>query len=82
LDYECVISGQPQYQGENTAVVTWPNGESSATVGVGFELDGETDKSVEVFDDKTDPEGEPVLLGSAEWNAEGTPTEFEYVLEL
>ncbi|GAB3758247.1 hypothetical protein GCM10027591_07340 [Zhihengliuella somnathii] len=32
LDYECVITGQPEYQGENTAVVTWPGGESAATI--------------------------------------------------
>uniref|UniRef100_UPI0015E09B43 prealbumin-like fold domain-containing protein n=1 Tax=Zhihengliuella halotolerans TaxID=370736 RepID=UPI0015E09B43 len=86
LDYTCTTDGvTAESEGENTAVVTWNDGERFATSGpvpFGFELDGETDKSVEVFDDKTDPEGEPVLLGSAEWNAEGTPTEFEYVLEL
>src|SRR5699024_3631296 len=44
-----------------------------------FEVDGETDKVVEVWDDQTDPDN-PVSLGEATWNVEGTATEFDYSL--
>ncbi|WP_130448862.1 SpaA isopeptide-forming pilin-related protein [Zhihengliuella halotolerans] len=80
LAYECLIEGQPEYEGENVVEVAWDGGSVTASTAVVFELDAETDKSVEVVDDQTDPGAEPVVLGSADWNAEGESTEFEYVL--
>ncbi len=86
--YVCGITGQPGYEGTNTATVAWTdvNGvlQSVTTdeVEVSFELAGETNKSVEVYDDLASGEVPGELLGTAEWNAEGEATEFEYSLEL
>ncbi|MCO1339087.1 hypothetical protein BJH93_09325 [Kocuria polaris] len=80
LAYECVIDGQPAYEGENTVEVAWDGGSVTAGTAVVFDLEAETDKTVEVVDDQTNPGADPVVLGSADWNAEGEATEFEYVL--
>ncbi|MBG6085375.1 prealbumin-like fold domain-containing protein [Zhihengliuella flava] len=82
LEYECVVSGQPAYEGSNTVEVTWDGGFVTASADVVFELAGETDKTVEVFDDQTDPEAEPALLGTATWNEAGESTEFGYTMAL
>lgn len=79
LDYDCVFDSEPDYEGVNTATVTSDNGTFTATADITFALDGETDRTVDVIDDKTDP-ANPVTLGEAEWNADGVPTEFEYTL--
>ncbi|WP_229791202.1 prealbumin-like fold domain-containing protein, partial [Zhihengliuella salsuginis] len=75
LDYTCTTDGvTAETTGENTAVVTWHDGQRSAMsdpVPVAFDLDAETDRTVDVLDDKTNPEVDPVPLGTAEWNAEG-----------
>ena len=79
LPYSC--TGEPQeLSGSNTVTATW--GEDStvaATVPVDYLLDEETNKQVTVMDDKTNPD-EPVILGEAMWNAEGTPIDFDYTL--
>ncbi|WP_189351587.1 hypothetical protein, partial [Zhihengliuella salsuginis] len=82
LTYDCVIAGQPDYEGENTVDVVWDGGSVTASTAVAFDLGTETDKVVDVLDDQTNPETEPVLLGTAEWNAEGTPAEFDYTVVL
>ncbi|QNN54287.1 prealbumin-like fold domain-containing protein [Nocardioides mesophilus] len=87
LEYACTITGRPDYTGTNVARATWsgPDGAartaSSDPVPVTFTLDGETDKTVTVVDDQTVP-GQSVELGSATWNAEGTPGVFTYDLPL
>lgn len=79
VDYSCSFEEQPDYEGTNTAVVDTDLGTFTETVDVVFELDAETDRSVMVVDDKTDPVN-PVELGTAEWNEDGTPIEFTYEL--
>ncbi|WP_145952857.1 prealbumin-like fold domain-containing protein [Tessaracoccus aquimaris] len=54
----------------------------SATVPVAFALAGETDKTVTVFDDLTQPAKPRAELGTATWNAEGTATQFAYRLQV
>lgn len=79
LPYSC--TGEPEeLSGSNTVTATWgEDSTASATVPVDYLLDGETNKQVTVVDDKTNPE-EPVILGEAIWNAEGTPIDFDYTL--
>src|SRR5699024_9677826 len=81
--YDCVFTERPEYEGTNIATVTWANdaGEQTASgsADFAFEVAGETDKVVEVWDDQTDPDN-PVSLGEATWNVEGTATEFDYSL--
>ncbi|HEX6249226.1 MAG TPA: prealbumin-like fold domain-containing protein [Nocardioidaceae bacterium] len=87
LSYTCTFEEQPDYEGVNTATATWldPEDEERSAEGsadVEFELVEETNKTVDVYDDKTDPEGDPVHLGEAAWNEQGAPTEFTYSLSL
>ncbi len=88
LAYTCTFTGEPAYDGTNTATAAWtaPDGETersaAGTADVDFALDGETNKTINVYDDKTDPDGDPVDLGQATWNADGTPTVFTYELAL
>ncbi len=81
--YICSVPQQPLYQGgTNTAVITWAGGSaSSAAKPVVFALAGETNKTVNVIDDKT-VEGDEIALGTATWNDLGTATEFTYSLDL
>ena len=82
-DYLCTVPEQPLYQGgTNTAVISWDGGSaSSAAKPVVFALAGETNKTINVIDDKT-VAGDEIALGTATWNDLGTPTEFTYSLEL
>ncbi|WP_454085460.1 DUF7927 domain-containing protein [Georgenia sp. Marseille-Q6866] len=84
LDYSCTFTAEPEDEGTNTATVTWTDTAgavqaTTATADVEFLLDEETDATVDVVDDQTDP-ANPVTLGTATWNAEGTPVVFEYDL--
>jgi hypothetical protein len=79
--YGCSFNGQPAYSGTGTTTVSWGKGTVSIPSSVGFTLDQETNKVVDVVDDQTVP-GQSVALGQATWNAEGTPTPFSYTLEL
>ncbi len=81
--YTCTFDHRPDYTGgTNTATVTWDGGSAdSGAVPVAFELATETDSTVTVTDDKVSLET-PELLGTATWNAEGTPTTFAYDLGL
>jgi LPXTG-motif cell wall-anchored protein len=79
--YSCSFTGQPAYTGTATATVSWGGGTAGAEAPVAFGLDQETDRVVDVVDDQTVP-GQSVALGSAEWNATGTPATFTYSLDL
>ncbi|WP_189351592.1 hypothetical protein, partial [Zhihengliuella salsuginis] len=72
LDYSCTTEGvTAETAGENTAVLTWHDGERSASSGavpVAFEVETETDKTVEVFDDEAVPGSEGELLGTVSWD--------------
>src|SRR5690606_7149459 len=88
LDYDCTFTSQPAYDGTNTATVTWdadehatPGGTATGTAAI---VDAEWDttpvnSTVTVMDDRTDPDN-PVELGQATWNPEGTPTRFTYTV--
>jgi LPXTG-motif cell wall-anchored protein len=82
-DYLCTVPEQPLYEGgTNTAVISWDGGSaSSAAKPVVFALAGETNKTINVIDDKT-VAGDEIALGTATWNDLGTPTEFTYSLQL
>jgi LPXTG-motif cell wall-anchored protein len=79
--YTCTFTGQPAYSGTATGTVTWAGGTAGVDAPVTFGLDQETDRVVDVVDDQTVP-GQSVALGSAEWNATGTPATFGYSLDL
>ncbi|GAA1147281.1 vWA domain-containing protein [Ornithinicoccus hortensis] len=81
LDYTCTFDedGPQFYEGVNTATVTWDGGSAQGQAAVVLELDEQTDYTVEVWDDQTDPEADPVLLGEATWGVD-TPKEFTYLL--
>lgn len=82
FDLECTFTSEPAYNGTRTVTVAWGGGTTiSTTAPVTFTVDGETDRTVEVRDDKTDP-ANPVTLGQATWNAAGTPIVFPYSLTL
>ncbi|MGL3804483.1 prealbumin-like fold domain-containing protein [Paeniglutamicibacter sp. R2-26] len=84
LDYSC--TGEPEngdYEGLNTATATWTNvagatDRATGTASVTYVQQGSTNYTVDVYDDKTTDE--PLLLGTATWNPEDTPTEFNYPL--
>jgi len=86
FDYVCSFDEQPDYEGTNTATVTWTGPdqeprEVSFELPVVFELDEETNLTVDVYDDKVTGVAPGELLGEATWNAEGTPIDFEYAME-
>jgi hypothetical protein len=84
IHYSCSFESQPA-DGTNTATATWdeeeaatPNGSASGTAEVVFVPATQTNRSITVVDDKTDP-AHPVTLGSATWGEE--PTSFTYSLD-
>ena len=90
--YTCTFTTQPSKTATNTATATWDKtaGDSSASDDGSYTLmagDWTVDdthavnKTVNVYDDKTDP-AHPVLLGQATWNEAGTPTQFDYTLKI
>ncbi|MBD8061602.1 DUF7927 domain-containing protein [Oceanitalea stevensii] len=89
LSYTCTFVTQPSYSGTNTATATWadtvPTPSTTATGTADIEpgdwAQTPINASIDVIDDQTDP-ANPVPLGTATWNAEGTPTVFTYSLEL
>jgi len=71
IDYTCTWTGTgaPTLTGTNSATITWDaedastaSGTTTATAGYTLAIDGTTNKTVTVVDDKTDPEN-PVTLG-------------------
>ena len=81
VPYECTFAQQPTkpYAGTNTASATWgqTGSASSAAVPVTWNDPTEVDKSLDVWDDKVNLD-DAVKLGTADWNADGTPTLFTY----
>jgi len=70
MAYECTLGAAPEYETTSTATVTWvdPAGELASASGsaeANFEVAGEIDEVVEVWDDHTDP-ANPILLGEAD----------------
>ncbi|MFL4476393.1 LPXTG cell wall anchor domain-containing protein, partial [Paeniglutamicibacter sp. MACA_103] len=84
LSYTC--TGTPEngdYAGEHTVTATWATvqgGDTTATASaeVLYEQAGSANTALEVFDDKAATVPQPVLLGTADWNAGSVPTEFTY----
>jgi LPXTG-motif cell wall-anchored protein len=91
--YTCTFTSQPSKTATNTATATWdkttastPSGsaDGTRTLNVGDWTVDDTqavNKTIKVYDDKTDP-AHPVLLGQATWNDAGTPTQFDYTLNI
>ncbi|MBK8758261.1 MAG: hypothetical protein IPM08_14410 [Actinomycetales bacterium] len=84
-DYTCTLTGMPSSYsaGTNTATATVTSGTvstaavTSSAAPVVFTEATSVDKSVTVLDDKTVP-GASTSLGTADWNAAGTPVTFTY----
>jgi hypothetical protein len=75
LAYTCAFSGLPALSGSVTATVTWdaaefatPTGSDAASTPVALALGTETNRTITVVDDKTDP-ATPVALGTATYDA-------------
>ena len=84
LSYSCAFGTAPASTGTVTATATWDDAAAStpvasADLGVPVELllDTETNATVTVVDDKTDP-ANPVTLGTATWGED--PTVFTYAV--
>jgi hypothetical protein len=84
LSYTCTFDSQPS-DGTNSATATWdsaaahtPTGTATGTAGVVFVPSSQTNHTITVVDDKTDP-ANPVTLGQATWGE--TPTVFTYTLD-
>ncbi len=82
LTYTCQFNGAPSAKsGKESATVTWDKGNVQLDSPVSFSVGKETNKVVDVVDDKTVP-GNKKALGQATWNEAGTPTDFSYSLDL
>ncbi len=91
VNYSCTYSAKPSsYSGTNTATATWDaaaafttNGSASGQTPVNFALTKEVNKTVTVTDQAvitgtTTGASATKTLGTATWNADGTPTVFIY----
>lgn len=77
--FTCSLDGTSYTDGTLTTQASWGDGDAgTATTQVVFEVVSETGAVVTVHDDLADPEGEGRVLGTVEWNAEGTATELTY----
>lgn len=81
FDYSCDLTSAPE-DGTNTATVSWFDGEEEASVteDVVFSQQEANFESITVVDDQTTPDQGWQTLGGADWNADGTPTQFTYTL--
>jgi len=84
VHYNCAFASQPS-DGTNSATATWdktaaatPDGSATGTASVVFVPTSQTNHTVTVVDDKTDPKN-PVTLGQAVWGE--TATTFTYTLD-
>ena len=87
IAYSCTGTPTQADDSSVSADVTYldlTGGEHSLTVSdaVAFEVAGETDKEVTVFDDLTQPDKPRTELGKATWNEEGKATSFSYRLQV
>jgi LPXTG-motif cell wall-anchored protein len=79
VGYTCDLTAK---SATNKATVTWAGGSADTDdVPVSWNPPTEVDKTIEVFDDKVNV-SPAVDLGTATWNAEGTPTVFNYTKNL
>ncbi|MBM7518245.1 sortase domain-containing protein [Nocardioides nitrophenolicus] len=79
----CDLPDSGYVDGTATVSVAWAAGSPVVTqVPVAFVLDAETNRTVTVTDDKAGTVGAPATLGTANWNAQGQPTAFDYTLPL
>ncbi|MGM0386419.1 MAG: LPXTG cell wall anchor domain-containing protein [Actinomycetota bacterium] len=96
LGYECDLTGfEPGEDDMNVASVTWtiPRGQGQGggnpiVVSQGVFVDvafttptTEVNEIVTVMDDTVQDDDDAVVLGTATWNVEGTPTVFDYHVE-
>ena len=92
VNYSCTFAQKPTdnsggelptYGGTNAATVEWGTSGSASTepVDVDWQDPTEVDKSLQIYDDKTNPPtGE--LIGTAVWNLAHTPTVVDYTKNL
>ncbi|MGG5753032.1 hypothetical protein ACQ3I4_10450 [Zafaria sp. Z1313] len=80
LRYRCAYAADPGAEGGTAAVVQWDGGAVELRVPVRFAVRTSSDATVEVYDDKGVPGGEPRLLGLARWNADGTARRFAFAV--
>ncbi|WGY02688.1 sortase [Nocardioides sp. QY071] len=79
----CTFPDSGYADGTATVSIAWAAGSPVVTqVPVAFVLDTETNRTVTVTDDKAGTVGAPATLGTADWNAGGQPTLFDYTLPL
>lgn len=79
----CTFPDSGYGDGTATVSIAWAAGSPVVTqVPVAFVLDTETNRTVTVTDDKAGTVGAPATLGTADWNAGGQPTLFDYSLPL
>ncbi|TNM36336.1 sortase [Nocardioides albidus] len=79
----CTLADSGYVDGTATVSIAWAQGSPVvAQTPVAFLVGTETNREVTVTDDKAGTVGAPATLGTATWNAEGTPTTFGYALTL
>ncbi len=87
LPYTCILAEgvEPELEGTNTVTVEWTAEDGtvqSADFEIGYELTiTEVHKTVTITDDVLTDNHPATTLGTATWNAEGTPTVFEYTVD-
>lgn len=72
IDYECTFTGKPRYTGGKNVVTATNAVNSPATAPVSFTRDGETDRTVKVYDNLADPTAQVPVLFEATYD-ESTP---------
>jgi LPXTG-motif cell wall-anchored protein len=82
VGYSCSFPTKPALSGTNTVTATWDGRTETVTAQVDFEQVGRTDYEVEVYDDLTNPQGTPKLLGRAVWDAPEENRTFTNSLDL
>jgi hypothetical protein len=84
VPFECDFTSEPDTSGTVTADVSWdpagPSSEANVTDvdDVDLEVGKEVDKTIKVYDDKTDPDN-PVLLDTLTWSS-GLSKTYSYTL--
>ncbi|MEE6274420.1 vWA domain-containing protein [Georgenia sp. MJ206] len=87
LDHDCDFSSRPTAAGEVALTVDWDNGQhatphatarAAVVIGEADWVRTDLDETVTVLDDQSDPDREPVPLGTVTWDDE--PQTFSYTL--
>jgi len=82
VGYDCDFTAEPEYAGTSTVTASWDGKQAQASAPVTFRQVGRTDYEVDVYDDLTDPAGEPDRLGKAAWGAPESERTFPSSLDL